>query len=433
MSAINLPFSAAGPKRIPTAPELAGGFACGPADIELFNWLNWYATGQIAEVISSSGVTPDDTDLEQLARSLRQQAMNYVATVGGTANALTTALNPVVTNNSQTIGMPLRIKIAADNTGAATLNVGAGALPIQAYGGAPLGARDLRSGLIVNLIGTGTAWRMLGFAYSDLRIKLSGDLTLYIRTDGNDANNGLANTAGGAFATIQAAWNAVQQQYDPNGFTVTLQLGIAGTYVGAAFRGYTGTVVLRGDPANQDNYIISFQAVGSQSWNISNKISTLALVGLKLERASAVPFTDFLLLTDFGGVTTLTNVTLSFTSGGAGSYHSVTYNGGQLFILGPIKLVGSSSSPFYATALSILSAAGSGPWTVTIVGTPTYNNGFVWVDQSRCNFASLTFVGTFVGQRYGVFLNGVIQVSPGGANFFPGTTAGNTASGGQYV
>ena len=49
-----------------------------------------------------------------------------------------------------------------------------------------------------------------------------------MRTDGSDSNTGLANTSGGAFLTLQKAWNAILT-LDLNGFTVTVQIG-DGTY-----------------------------------------------------------------------------------------------------------------------------------------------------------------------------------------------------------
>lgn len=57
---------------------------------------------------------------------------------------------------------------------------------------------------------------------------LLSDRTYYVRTDGNDANDGLTNTAGGAFATIQTAFQAVES-LDCNGFIPTVKIG-DGTY-----------------------------------------------------------------------------------------------------------------------------------------------------------------------------------------------------------
>ena len=57
---------------------------------------------------------------------------------------------------------------------------------------------------------------------------LTANRTYYVRTDGSDSNDGLANTAGGAFLTIQKAINIVSA-LDIGTYTVTMQVG-AGTY-----------------------------------------------------------------------------------------------------------------------------------------------------------------------------------------------------------
>src|SRR5690606_6562686 len=65
---------------------------------------------------------------------------------------------------------------------------------------------------------------------------LTADRTYYVRTDGSDANSGLANTAGGAFLTIQKAIQ-VAAGINNNGFTITIQLA-NGTYnSGGSIRG----------------------------------------------------------------------------------------------------------------------------------------------------------------------------------------------------
>lgn len=61
------------------------------------------------------------------------------------------------------------------------------------------------------------------------RTILTGDLTLYVRTDGNNANLGTSNTSGGAFATWQGAIAAYASRYDHAGFNVTIQAGQSAT------------------------------------------------------------------------------------------------------------------------------------------------------------------------------------------------------------
>src|SRR5438552_3201406 len=46
----------------------------------------------------------------------------------------------------------------------------------------------------------------------------------YVRSDGNDGNKGTANSAAGAWRTIQHAVDYIAQNLDINGFLVTVQL-----------------------------------------------------------------------------------------------------------------------------------------------------------------------------------------------------------------
>lgn len=162
MAAINLPFGASAARRPPTTGELASGFPCGEADQELFNWLGWYQTGQIGGAISNSGITPDDANADQLSVAIRSQSLNYVAAVGGTANALTVTLTPAPASLSALVGVPIRLKIATTNTAAGTLSVnGLTATSITRPSGVTLQSGDLLSGGIVTVVYDGTVFRAL--------------------------------------------------------------------------------------------------------------------------------------------------------------------------------------------------------------------------------------------------------------------------------
>lgn len=66
---------------------------------------------------------------------------------------------------------------------------------------------------------------------ASLRERLSAVKNLYVRTDGSDANNGLANTSGGALLTIQAAVTKAYKLFDPSTYQIVINVA-DGTYAG---------------------------------------------------------------------------------------------------------------------------------------------------------------------------------------------------------
>ena len=161
MANIALPFAATGGRRVPNAGELANGIPCGPLDDEMFNWLYWYLTGEIASLITAAGGTPVDNDLQQLAKSVRSQRMNYVA-AGGSANALTATLSIVPASYAELLFTPIWIQTAFTNTAAATLNLnGLGVKSILRSDGSPLKPGDIPGLSFVPVLYDGTAFRAL--------------------------------------------------------------------------------------------------------------------------------------------------------------------------------------------------------------------------------------------------------------------------------
>jgi hypothetical protein len=64
--------------------------------------------------------------------------------------------------------------------------------------------------------------------------RLGTDRIFYVRTDGNDNNNGLSNTAAGAFKTIQHACDVISSTLDLNGHNVTVNVADGSYSIGAS-------------------------------------------------------------------------------------------------------------------------------------------------------------------------------------------------------
>ena len=96
------------------------------------------------------------------------------------------------------------------------------------------------------------------------RLSLTAARTYYVRTDGSDSNTGLVDSAGGAFLTIQKAYNTIAT-IDKNGYAITIQVG-TGTFA-EALTVYTGigegTVTLQGALTAQETVTSATVAAGT--------------------------------------------------------------------------------------------------------------------------------------------------------------------------
>ncbi|NLS00171.1 hypothetical protein HGP17_25380 [Rhizobium sp. P38BS-XIX] len=364
----------------------------------------------------------------RMSSAVQASKWGYAA-AGGTAAAYTAVLTPAPASYADLKSIIFKAP-AYGNLAGATLNVnGLGALPIVNPVGAPVALNDLPANALVFLLCDGARFYTAGIVPSQVRVKLTADTTFYIRPDGNDANTGLDNTAAAAFKTLQGGWTAIKSRYDTAGYAVTIQLGVAGTYEGASFDAASSVVTVRGDPANQDAYVINTQA--GKIWSIRCAMYSVTLDGVKVTKSTVGVYDIY---TNFGGQVNIQNVTLEATGAavGGGQYHSYTLNGGSIGITGPIKIIGTCSSPFLVQSFGVIGVSG-GTQTVTLSGTPFFQVGFVNCSQARAEIGALAFAGAATGPRYSVTENGVINVAGQGANFLPGNTAGSQSSGGQYV
>lgn len=268
-------------------------------------------------------------------------------------------------------------------------------------------------------------------AWVVVRERLTGTRIYYVRSDGSDANNGLANTPAGAFLTIQKAVNAALA-LDLAGFSVQINVA-AGTYSG--FTVWTrllnagGSFSISGDVTTPSNVVINGTAADAVKF-LSGAV--VSLQGLKFQSSVG------------NGLYILENsiVTISdkceFGAVNAAARH-IYVSGAQLNITAPSYLVsGDAISHMLFDKNAVLEfAGGGGARKVTLVGTRTFTGGFVDCQMgATMRHFQVVFDGTAasaIGPRYSVSLNGSIQTFGGGANYFPGNSVGVLATGGQYA
>jgi hypothetical protein len=111
-------------------------------------------------VIDYSKMTRDENDLEQLAKGVRSQRMNYCEDTGS-VNTLSVALDPPI--QAYTIGLPLHVRIRETNTGPSTIDAGAGRVSIRKPNGSEMAAGDLPLGGLAALVYDGTFFQMINF------------------------------------------------------------------------------------------------------------------------------------------------------------------------------------------------------------------------------------------------------------------------------
>ncbi|QPC91461.1 hypothetical protein [Mesorhizobium sp. INR15] len=262
---------------------------------------------------------------------------------------------------------------------------------------------------------------ILGWARREV---LTANRTYYVRTDGSNSNSGLANTSGGAFLTIQKAINTVTDTLDLGGFSVTIQVG-AGTYASGVLMtrpAVGGVLKISGDTTTPANVALSMAGGCITASGASVKLS---VEGLKVASSGA----DGLLAADCGQIA----VSGKMDYGACAGAHNHTKYGGIIDVSGISYNITAAATFHFWTETFGACIRAIGAATVTITGSPTFT---VFVQsQIGSGIVGLgaTYSGTVTGKRYNADSNAVIYTAGSGASYFPGTVAGTTATGGQYV
>jgi hypothetical protein len=249
---------------------------------------------------------------------------------------------------------------------------------------------------------------------------LSAARTYFVRTaDGSDSNNGLADTAGGAFATFAKALTVVSG-LDFSTFNVAIK-GRGTVSAAATIRPMvgTGTLTIQSTTGTPTDFVFS--------------CSTDAIT----VDGAVVTIKDLKITTSSGSNLTATNsATVTYVNvehGVCTAWQMDAKYGGRLLNGGASYTIsGNAAGHLHATGFGLIQAGGvtvnggaqafSGAFAIAALG------GLIQYDGS-------TFVGmgSATGQRYNASSNGLISTASGGANFFPGNSAGATSTGGQYI
>lgn len=244
------------------------------------------------------------------------------------------------------------------------------------------------------------------------REMLSANRTYYVRKDGSDSNDGLTNSAGGAFLTIAKAMT-VAAALDLGGNAVTVQVG-AGTYAEAVtlapLIGGTGTLI--GDTTTPSNVVISATSAhavqatnGNRAWTVRGfkLTTTTAGYGLHINNGSAITYNNLDFGAASGGQITVLNVSSAICTG------NYSISGGA-----PWHWFGDSNSTISSDAD-----------TITLSGTPAFSTAFAFANGSAMlKLDANTFSGSATGKRYQVQNGAVIFVNGAGTSYLPGNTAG---------
>lgn len=236
---------------------------------------------------------------------------------------------------------------------------------------------------------------------------LTAARTYYVRSDGSDANNGLANTAGGAFLTLQKAVDTVAA-LDLSIYNANISAG-AGTFASAVLKPTVGagsaSISGAGSTTIVTGAATAFAGSGVMNWTLSNM--KLASTGQDAVQA-------------FFGANILLGAGIEF--GAVSRYHVNANFGSLVYLQNNYTISGGGSVHWNADNGSRILAAGI---TITLTGTPAFSGQFAYGgNQSLLRVNANTFTGGATGSRYQVENNATIYTGGAGVNYLPGNAAG---------
>ena len=274
---------------------------------------------------------------------------------------------------------------------------------------------DFGVGPVDPVTDTGSYWRLAAR-------RIISTLTIYVRTTGDDANDGLTQqtakrTLVGAVAGLSA--------YELASATVTIDVG-AGRFSGVSISRSTATAAS-----------INFQGAGIEQTVITSTIqienSRVRFYTMAFDISAGFIAIEAIM----AGVADV--YSCKFNGLAIGAIGVNVHSGGIVGIRGTTTVSGSyvrvlsSFSPGSSIILEgVINASGS------IGNYNSLDGAFAFASECASIVVQsggvATIAGTMTGgYRYLVDLNAIIRTGASGPNFFPGSTAGAAANGGVYV
>lgn len=240
----------------------------------------------------------------------------------------------------------------------------------------------------------------------------------YVRTDGNDSNDGSANTSGAAWLTIQKALDVVSTLGIAGGITVTINIA-DGTYATTQLvKPWTGggSVKLLGNTTTPANV-----AVGTTTAHCFSLTGPLpgkfTIFGMKM---TATGF--YCIDVVYHGILELSNVDF-----GVADRHINILAAAKFNILTNYTISGSATFHIVASAYAYIDIRNI---TVTLSGTPAFTYFLYCVALATVIYFTNTISGSATGTKFYVFAEGLLDIR---GTSLPGSIAGVIDASGIFV
>jgi hypothetical protein len=276
-----------------------------------------------------------------------------------------------------------------------------------------------------------------------VRYKSPGTLAFFIRPDGSDSNDGLANSAAGAYLTANACMAAIATNIDINQQSVGCQHTCAAppcviTTV-AQMLNLTGTSFVGGSPYYIGDTITPSNVDFNPSSAVNADIQITFPKGGGVINIGGFKFrgganTNHGVYVSGGGQVnfiypTMFTLVSSAPAGGWPAGCGVTANsGGYVYLNATMFFNAAIGSPFCAMNHGFIENGSS--VTVDVLGG-VWGSGFVSSKWGGVAALTLLFTnpGAVTGNRCNIAYGGVVYTNGGGATFFPGNVDCSTAAG----